>query len=75
MVAGADRIADMAVLRRGGMNKAFGGVRALTTLGTFRRSLKFGHVRQLDAFAARFLTGLAGYVVLIDPAAAGAHVD
>ena len=70
MVAGADCIADMAVLRHGGMNKLFSGVRASTTLGTFLRSLKFGHVRQLDAVAARFLTGLNRQVDLIDPAAA-----
>ena len=68
--AGADSIADMAVLRHGGMNKLFSGVRAPTTLGTFLRSLKFGHVRQLDAVAARFLTGLNRQVDLIDPAAA-----
>ena len=75
MVAGADSIADMAVLRHGGMDRLFSGVRAPTTLGTFLRSLKFGHVRQLDAVAARFLTGLTGQVDLIDPAAAITYVD
>ncbi len=75
MVAGADSIADMAVLRHGGMGRLFTGMRAPTTLGTFLRSLKFGHVRQLDAVAARFLTGLAGHVALIDPAAAVTYVD
>lgn len=75
MVAGADSIADMAVLRHGGMDKLFAGVRAPTTLGTFLRSLKFGHVRQLDAVAARFLAGLARQVDLIDPAAAVTYVD
>ncbi len=75
MVAGADSIADMAVLRHGGMNRLFSDVRAPTTLGTFLRSLKFGHVRQLDAVAARFLTGLTGQVDLIDPAAAVTYVD
>ena len=75
MVAGADSIADMAVLRHGGMNKLFAGVRAPTTLGTFLRSLKFGHVRQLDAVASRFLTGLNSQVGLIDPAAAITYVD
>lgn len=75
MVAGADSIAEMAVLRHGGMNKLFSGVRAPTTLGTFLRSLKFGHVRQLDAVASRFLTGLNKQVALIDPAAARTYVD
>jgi hypothetical protein len=75
MVAGADSIADMAVLRHGGMNKLFAGVRAPTTLGTFLRSLKFGHVRQLDAVAARFLTGLNRQVGLVDSGAAATYVD
>jgi len=75
MVAGADSIADMAVLRHGGMDKLFSGVRAPTTLGTFLRALKFGHVRQLDAVAARFLTALAGQVDLVDPTAATTYVD
>ena len=75
MVAGADSIADMALLRHGGMHKLFAGVRAPTTLGTFLRSLKFGHVRQLDAVAARFLTGLNKQVALVDAAAAITFVD
>ena len=75
MVAGADSIADMAVLRHGGMDKLFAGVRAPTTLGTFLRSLKFGHVRQLDAVASRFLAGLNNQFELVDPAAAITYVD
>jgi len=35
MVAGADFIADMTVLRHGGMGRLFTGVRAPSTLGTF----------------------------------------
>jgi len=75
MVAGADSIADMAVLRHGGMGRLFGGVRAPTTLGTFLRGLKFGHVRQLDAVAARFLAGLAVHGGLVDTAAALTYLD
>jgi len=75
MVAGADSIAEMAVLRHGGMGRLFTGVRAPSTLGTFLRSVRFGHVRQLDAVASRFLTGLAGQVALLDPAAAVTYVD
>ncbi len=56
MLAGADSIDDLDVLRHGGMAKAFTGVRAPSTLGTFLRSFTFGHVRQLDAVNAR-LTG------------------
>ena len=59
MVAGADSIDDMDVLRHGGMNRLFGGVRAPSTLGTFLRSFTFGHVRQLDSVAAELLVELA----------------
>lgn len=59
MAAGADSIADMALLRHGGMSRVFDGVYAPSTLGSFLRSFTFGHVRQLDAVASRFLSGLA----------------
>ena len=56
MVAGADSIDDMVLLRHGAMGTLFRGVRAPSTLGTFLRSFTFGHVRQLDAVASRLLT-------------------
>ena len=59
MVAGADSIDDMALLRHGGMGRVFAGAYAPSTLGSFLRAFTFGHVRQLDAVASRFLTGLA----------------
>ena len=59
MAAGADSIDDLDVLRRAGAARVFTGVRAPSTLGTFLRGFMFGHVRQLDAVAARALTGLA----------------
>ena len=59
MIAGADSIEDMAVLRHGGMDRLFTGVRAPSTLGTFLRTFTFGHVRQLDAVASRLLINLA----------------
>src|SRR5665811_1352282 len=59
MVAGADSIEYMAVLRHGGMGKVFTSAYAPSTLGSFLRSFTFGHVRQLDAVSARFLIGLA----------------
>ena len=52
MVAGADSIDDMDLLRHGGMDRLFGGVRAPSTLGTFLPTFTFGHVRQLDSVAA-----------------------
>src|SRR5680860_633573 len=58
MVAGADSIDDMALLRHGGMGKLFSNAYAPSTLGSFLRTFTFGHVRQLDGVASRFLTGL-----------------
>ena len=52
MVAGADSIDDMDLLRHGGMDRLFTGVRAPSTLGTFLRTFTFGHVRQFDAVVA-----------------------
>ena len=75
MVAGADSIDDMALLRHGAMNRLFDGVRAPSTLGTFLRSFDFGHVRQLDAVASRLLIGLAGRAPLLTGAAELAYVD
>lgn len=60
MVAEADSIDDMAVLRHGGMKKLFTQIYAPSTLGSFLRKFTFGHVRQLDAVASRFLAALAG---------------
>jgi hypothetical protein len=65
MVAGADSIADMDLLRHGAMSRLFAGTRAPSTLGTFLRAFRFGHVRQLDAVAARFLAGLARHAPMI----------
>jgi Transposase DDE domain group 1 len=59
MVAGADSISDMDLLRHGGLPRLFTDIRAPSTLGTFLRLFTFGHVRQLDAVAARLLERLA----------------
>ena len=65
MVAGADSIDDMDVLRHGGMGRVFAGVRAPSTLGSFLRTFRFGHVRQLDKVAAGLLTNLATHTPLL----------
>ena len=65
MVAGADSIEDLALLRHGAMKRLFTGIRAPSTLGTFLRSFTFGHVRQLDAVASRLLINLAGQAPLL----------
>jgi hypothetical protein len=59
MVAGADSIEDMAVLRHGGMGRLFARAYAPSTLGSFLRAFTFGHIRQFDAVASRFLLALA----------------
>src|SRR3954449_10689434 len=58
MVAGADSITDLDLLRHGGMGRLFTGVRAPSTLGSFLRLFRFGPVRQLDAVAAALLARL-----------------
>jgi hypothetical protein len=65
MVAGADSIDDMALLRHGAMGRLFERTYAPSTLGSFLREFRFGHVRQLDAVASRFLTALAGRTGLL----------
>ena len=69
MVAGADSIEDMDLLRHGGMGRLFTGAYAPSTLGSFLRSFAFGHVRQLDAVAARLVVDLAGRTPLLPDAA------
>ncbi len=65
MVAGADSIDDMAILRHGGMRRVFDACYAPSTLGSFLRTFRFGHVRQLDAVAARTLIRLAQQAPLL----------
>ena len=65
MAAGADSIDDMALLRHGGMGRVFTGAYAPSTLGSFLRSFTFGHVRQADAVASRFLLNLAEHTGLL----------
>lgn len=62
MLAGADSIDDLDLLRHGAMGRVFDGLRAPSTLGTYLRSFTHGHVQQLDAVAGRFLAGLTAQV-------------
>ena len=75
MVTGADSIDDMAVLRHGAMDRLVTGTRAPSTLGTFLRAFTFGHVRQLDAVAARLLANLARRAPLLAGATGLVYVD
>jgi hypothetical protein len=52
MVAGADSIEDMDLLRHGAMDALFGGIRAPSTLGSHLRCYTWGNVRQLEAVIA-----------------------
>ena len=75
MVAGADSIDDMDLLRHSGMDRLFGGVRAPSTLGTFLQTFTFGHVRQLDSVAASMLAELATRTPLLSGADQLTYVD
>ncbi len=56
-LAGGDCIDDAAALRAGGTAKILGfRVKAASTLGTFLRSFRWGHVRQLDAVIRQLLS-------------------
>ena len=58
-LAGGDCIDDADVLRTGGTACTLGGtVKAPSTLGTFLRSFRWGHVRQLDRVSASCWPGL-----------------
>src|SRR5665811_997701 len=55
-LAGGDCIDDAAALRAGGTAGVLGfAVKAASTLGTFLRSFRWGHVRQLDAVTRQLL--------------------
>src|SRR3954468_14772075 len=76
MVAGADSIDDLDVLRHGGMGQLFGAVYAPSTLGSFLREFTFGHVRQLDSAARSLLVSLAARCPrLTEGAATWTYVD
>ena len=75
MLAGADCIDDMDVLRHGGMSALFGGVYAPSTLGEFLRTFTHGHVRQLQAASREFLIRLARRTPLLPGADAVTFLD
>ncbi len=85
MLAGADSIDDMDLLRAGSTGLILGHVvMAPSTLGTFLRAFTFGHVRQLDrvlgqtlrrAWAAGAGPGEARLVVDIDSFVGEVHGD
>jgi len=66
MLAGADSIDDLGVLRAGATGRLVGAAKAPSTIGTWLRSFTDRHLRQLDAIARQLL-------VLCWAAGAGPH--
>jgi hypothetical protein len=75
MLTGADSIADLDVVRAGGMKKLFGGVYACATLGILLREFTFGHVRQLGAVLRKLLIALAGRTQVLAGISERAFID
>ena len=75
MIAGADSIDDVDLLRHGAMPALFGGIRAPSTLGSFLRSFTWGNVLQLQKAHREFLAELARRAPLLPGADVLAFVD
>jgi hypothetical protein len=75
MIAGADCIDDMGLLRHGALPGLFGGIRAPSTLGSFLRSFTWGNVLQLQKAHREFLAGLARRAPLLPGADVLAFLD
>jgi hypothetical protein len=75
MVAGADSIDDLNVLRHAGMGRLFEGVHAPSTAGSFLRSFSWGHVRQLEAAGRDLLVELADRTPLLPGAGTLTFID
>ncbi len=75
MVAGADSIDDMNLLRHGGMGLAFNGIRAPSTLGEFLRAFNHGNVRQLARVHRELLHRAGGHTDLLPGADQLATID
>jgi hypothetical protein len=65
MIACADDIDGMGLLRHGAIPATFGGIRAPSTLGSFLRAFNHGNVRQLAAVHRRVLAELAAHTPLL----------
>jgi hypothetical protein len=75
MIAGADSIDDMDVLRHGAMPALFGGIRAPSTLGSFLRSFTWGNVLQLEKVSRLLLADLARRAPLLPGKDTVAFID
>ena len=75
MIAGADSIDDLDVLRHGAMPDLFADVRAPSTLGSFLRSFTWGNARQLEKVSRLLLAGLMRLAPLLPGRDVLAFVD
>ncbi len=75
MIAGADSIDDMDVLRHGAMPTLFGGIRAPSTLGSFLRSFTWGNVLQVEKVRRLLLADLARRTPLLPGKDSVAFID
>lgn len=75
MVAGADSIDDLQVIRSGGMGRLFADVYAPATLGQFLREFTHGHTQQLASVARAHLVKLAQRTDLLPGLSEQAFVD
>jgi hypothetical protein len=75
MVAGADCIDDLDLIRSGGMPRMFGGVYAPATLGQLLREFTHGHTLQLASVARAHLVGLITRSELLPGIQARAFID
>ena len=75
MVAGADSIDDMDLLRHGALPGLFGGIRAPSTLGSHLRSFTWGNVRQLEVVNRQLLGELARRAPLLPGKETLAFID
>ncbi len=75
MIAGADCIDGMDVLRHGAMAEVFGGIRAPSTLGSFLRGFTYGNAAQVEAVSRLLLARLAGAAPVLPDAGVLAVID
>jgi hypothetical protein len=75
MVAGADDIDGMDLLRHGAIPATFGGIRAPSTLGSFLRAFNHGNVRQLSAVHRQVLAELTTRTPLLPGSGELAFID
>jgi Transposase DDE domain group 1 len=75
MIAGADSLDGMGLLRHGALPAVFGGIRAPSTPGSFLRAFAWGNVLQLQKAHRQLLTELARRAPLLPGADVLAFID